>query len=69
MFKNVAKNQERTFYFLDICIWTDCCKLSVLQREYLWSTPNMLRNNAKISDITNRGIFQLYFPQSDEKIW
>ena len=28
----------------------------------------MLTNSPKISDITKRNIFQLYFPQSDEKI-
>ena len=29
----------------------------------------MLTNSPKISNITKRDIFQLYFPQNDEKIW
>ena len=40
-----------------------------LQREYLWSTVNMLTNRKIILDITKRDILQLYFPQSYEKIW
>ena len=33
------------------------------------SAVNVLANSPKISDITKRDIFELKFPQSQEKTW
>ena len=55
--------------FLDNTIWIGCSKPSLLQRECLSSAVTLSTNNPKISHITKKDIFQLYFPYNDEKIW
>ena len=65
---NGATISKAVFCFLDNCIETDSCKLSLLQRESSWSEVNMLINSAKISDITKRDNLQLWFSQNDDKI-
>ena len=49
-FRNEAKIQKNFFYW-EMCIWIDCDRFSLLQREYLWSAVNMLTNSPKSSDI------------------
>ena len=68
-FRNKAKYSDKLFYFLDNCIWIDNCKLSLLQGRCLWSGVNMLTKKPNILVINKRHIFQLHFPQGDEKIW
>ena len=60
------KNQKKFFVIYIITFKFIAVNYAILQREYLWSAVNMLRNSARISDITKRGIFQLYLPQSGE---
>ena len=61
------KVEKNLFFFLDNWIWIGCDKFGLLQRKYLSSGVNVLANNLKILHITNRDIFKLNFPQSDEK--
>ena len=68
-FQKGSKNSEINFCLLYHCIWSDCGNFSLVQREYLWSAVNMLRNSPKISDVTKRVMFQLYLPQNDKKTW
>ena len=49
------------------CIWVGWGKISLVQKEFLSSPVTVLTNGPKISDITNRDIFQLNFPQGDDK--
>ena len=46
----------------------DCGKFPVLWPEYLASVANGLINSPKISDLTNRDVFQLYLFQNHEKV-
>ena len=70
-FKKGAKYWGKVFVFLDNCIRIVSYKLSLLQREYLWSAvmSHMLTNIAKISDMSKTDFSQHYFPESYEKIW
>ena len=63
------QNIQKKFFFLDNCIWIGWGKLFSLQRKYLLLAVNVLTNSPKSSYITNRDIYQLNFPKSDEKIW
>ena len=47
--KNVHKNSENFFCFFDNCIWIVCIELSLLRREYLSSTVNVLRKSLNLS--------------------
>ena len=53
--------------FLNKCIWIGWGRFSLLWREYLPSAVNVLRDGRKISDFTNREVFQLNLAQIDEK--
>ena len=58
-FKSGEKNPKNLFCFLDNCIWIGCFKLSLLRREYLLSTVNVLTKSPKILQITKRDFLQL----------
>ena len=45
-----------------------CVKHSLLEREYLSSSVNMLTNSVKNIDTTKKEIFELVFFQSYQKI-
>ena len=60
---------EKIFYVLDHCIWIGCGKLSLLWKEYLHSAVNTLANSPKISTMTKKDIFQLYFSKSNQIKW
>ena len=66
-FKNGQKTWQNVFSLLDNCIWYSSCRLQILQREYLSLTVNVLRKSRKSSNISNREVFQVSFPQSDKK--
>ena len=55
-FKIEETNWENVFCFWDYCIWTGGVELSLLRREYLSSTGNILTNILKTLHIT-REIF------------
>ena len=55
--RNKPKKLEKSFFG----------KFGKLSRGYLSSTVNVLTNSPKISHITKRDIFQIFFPQSDGK--
>ena len=65
--RNAAKNWEKAFCFVDNYIWIGYGNFLLLLRKYISSGVNILTNRLKILHITNRDIFQLNFPQSDEK--
>ena len=68
-FKNGAENLEKVFCFLDNCVWIGWGTFYLLRRKYLSSAVNVLTNSSKISDITKRDVFQIYFPHTDKMIW
>ena len=55
--------------FWDNCIWRFCIKLSLLRREYLSLTVNVLRNSAKILHLIKGDFFQLNSLHIDQLIW
>ena len=61
--------RKKFVFLLENFISFGCCKFELLRREYLSSVVIVLTNCLKILDITNRDIYQLYFFQSNEKIW
>ena len=67
--KNGVKNWEKIFCFWDNYIWIDCCKISLLPREYFSLTVDVLTNSPKHLHITNRDIFRVSSPDNDKKIW
>ena len=67
--RRAAKNWEKIFSFLDNCIWISCGNFSLLQREYLSSGINVVKNGIAISNITKKDLFELKFSKSDEQIW
>ena len=60
--KNAKRNRENNFSFWDNCIWIGCQKLSLLKREYLSSTVNMLTNILKNLHITKRHFLATQLP-------
>ena len=60
-FKNREKNWEKVFCFCDNCIWIGCIRVSLLIREYLSSSVNVLTNTFKISHIFKRDFFKLNY--------
>ena len=68
-FRNGGRNAENIFHFLGNSIGIGNHELSLLERKNLSSAVNVLKNSLKVSNITNRNIFQLNSPQSNEKIW
>ena len=58
-FKNTVKVPENVFGFEDNCIGTFCGSFSQLWQEYMWSDLHVLKNGAKISDLTKRHDTQL----------
>ena len=65
-FCNAVKNSEKTFSFLDHCIWICCVKFSLFTaREYLSSGVNRLTNCLKILDTTKKDIFEIKFSLRD----
>ena len=63
-FKKTVKNSEKIHCFWDNCIWIGCLKLSLLRREYLSSTANVLRNNLNILYINTRDFLKLNYLHS-----
>ena len=59
--KNLEKNWQKCFCFLDDCLWIGSVKFSLLRKEYLSSVVNMLTDSPKILHITKRNFFQLNF--------
>ena len=57
-FKNAAINSENIFCFWDNCIWIGSLKLSLLRRQYLSLTVNMLTNILKTLRVTKRDFFK-----------
>ena len=41
----------------------------IWRREYMWSARNLLPNSPKISDLTNRDVFQLNVSCINGKFW
>ena len=64
------KQKIQKYFFVSQAIASEltCGKFSLLRREYLSSAVNVIINSPKTSDITMGDIFQLYFPESDEKM-
>ena len=60
------KKLRKSFFVRDNCIWIVTVKLSLLRREYLWPTFNVLAKCPKVSDITIRAFFQLTFLHSNQ---
>ena len=63
----MQQNLKQIFRFSDKCIWIGSCKFSQSSIWYFPSGVNMLRNKAKISPNTSEDIFQINFPENDEK--
>ena len=53
------------FIFMDNCIWIRSGKLSLLQKECMFSAVNVWKNSLEFTDTTKRDIFQLNFHQGD----
>ena len=60
---------ENFFYFLDSCIWIGSGKFSQSWTKYLPSAVNVLTLTPKISPNSRGAIFQINFPENDEKTW
>ena len=60
-FKNTEKNLEKSFCFLDNCIWVGCVNLSLLRRVYFSSAVSVSTNSSEILHITKRDSFLLNF--------
>ena len=66
-FQKWSKKLRKNILFLRSFYSTSCCKFSRIRREYLSLAVNVSTNSPKGSHITKRDIFQVSFPQSDEK--
>ena len=53
--------------FADICIWIGSCKFSQSWIGYLALAVSVLTYNPKISRNTKGDIFEINFPENDEK--
>ena len=68
-FQKWIKKLRKMFCFWDNCIWIGSCKFSQSWTGYLPPAVNLLRNTTKTSPNTRGHIFQINFPQNDEKTW
>ena len=67
--RNGTKNTEKVFRFSDNYIWIWSSKVSQYRTVYLPSAVNLLTNTTKTSANARRDIFQINFPDNDEKTW
>ena len=58
-FRNAMKNGEKDFGFWDNIICICGTKFTLLWKEYLWLTVNVLKSCANISNITKSNFLQL----------
>ena len=67
IFRTAIKDPEKGFCLREngVCI---CVKLFKLQREYLLSAANVLTNSLKITNQTNKDLFQFNISQIHGKI-
>ena len=65
--KNRNKKLEKGFGFSGNCIRIGSGKLSQSSTGYLSSAVNILTNNPNTSPKTRGEIFQINFPENDEK--
>ena len=66
-FRNTRQNWKKILCFSDNCIWIGCVKFSLLSRECLSLTGNMLTNSLRILCITKRDFFQCNYFHSIDK--
>ena len=59
------KNED-FFFFLDICIWIGCVKLSLLRRKYLSLVVNVLSKSPQIFCIIKNDFLQLNLTHIDQ---
>ena len=65
-FRSAEKKWLKIFSFFDKCMWIDCVKLSLLRREYLSCSVNVLTYSFKILYRTRRGFSQINIRRSDQ---
>ena len=56
-FENATKNSEKAFCFRDNYVRIGCVKLSLLRKEYLSSSVNVLKNSYKALRLTKTHFF------------
>ena len=66
-FRNWTKIWDNIFRFSGNCIWIGSCKFLQSWTGYSASAVNVLTNTPKISPKTTGDIFQINFPENDEK--
>ena len=64
-FENKKKHAQKIICFWDNCIWIGCVKLSLLRRQYLTLSVNLLTNSYKVLHIIKRDFFRLKSVQND----
>ena len=62
----MQKKIRKRFLFGDICVRIYCVKLSLLRREYLSSTVNVLTNRYKALRLTKPDFFRLTYLPNDQ---
>ena len=67
--KNANENWGKVFCFSDKCIWVVCIELSLLRREYLSSTVNVLTKSLKTSQVSNSDFFEFSLFHSELYLW
>ena len=65
----IEKKFLKIFFFWDNCIWIGSRKFSRSSTEYLSAAIHVLTNTFNISPNTKGDIFQINFPENDEKTW
>ena len=68
-FQKWNKKFRKMFCFLDNCIWIESRKFPQLWQGYMSLAVYVVTNTPNIANITKRDIFQISFPQCDEKLW
>ena len=63
----MEKKLRKTFCFADKCIWIRTSKFSQAWTGYMQSEVNVSTNTPKISPNTRGDIFQINFPENDDK--
>ena len=67
--KNGNENWGKVFSFSDKSIWLVCIELSLLRREYLSSTVNVLTKSLKTSQVSNSDFFEFNLFHSELYLW
>ena len=68
-FQKWNQNWEKLFYFSNSCIWIGRAKFWQSWTKYFPSVVNVLILTRQISLITSGDIFQINFPEKNEKTW